>query len=587
VRQRKLRAVGAIIVVAVVCAAGLVGAARSQVAAPVRSGPPFMLSSDIRMLVKYYEGIRLNSAGDRACLYNDGETGCWDLTSTGKGNCTIGWGHLVNKGPCDAAAEMKYGDGITFDDAEKLLTQDIKVNALDPLDDCVKVPLSEGELRALVSFLFNEGPGPAQAVNAHYLKNKKTGQRTFKPCVPGPVARLLNDGGYDQLPAKLLRYDRKSKPLQHRRQQEVYDATGGVQGEARPAKWYITTGVRSIGGAVGTVRVNGKVCATNETGLRKRTCGPFQINQPVTIVASTSDPKSHFVRWENTTNARDLCAGQGASCSVQVRDQLVRAIAVFERGKAGSNPKPPPTKTTPTTPTTPTTTPKCTKDNLDSPPPAGCYRVTVRVIPSPLPSDPGNEGMGDGVGTATIQPGGQTLPCLNPANAGACITHVDVAAGTSATVTEQPGSLTGDPSSPPDSAFEMYGGACSGSGTCSFTPTNSSATVNVYFVPATAKLTIQAAGDGGEANMTVDGISGGAVDGISPLGPVYCGPEATMALPCSVLVRIENYAQVEADDPGDDTTVSFSENCTRSGQGPDFCDIFMTSDQTVTATYGG
>jgi GH24 family phage-related lysozyme (muramidase) len=67
---------------------------------------------------------------------------------------------LVNKGPCDAAAAMKYGDGITFDDAEKLLTQDIEVNALDPLDDCVKVPLSAGELSALVSFLFNEGQGP-------------------------------------------------------------------------------------------------------------------------------------------------------------------------------------------------------------------------------------------------------------------------------------------------------------------------------------------------------------------------------------------------------------------------------------------
>lgn len=113
------RAVAALALVALICGATLAGSARSQRQTPLRSGPPFALDAYTRMVVKYYEEIKLNDAGDRAVLYDD--------LGKGKGNCTIGWGRLVHNGPCDGrGSEKPYLDGITLETAESYLTQDIQ-----------------------------------------------------------------------------------------------------------------------------------------------------------------------------------------------------------------------------------------------------------------------------------------------------------------------------------------------------------------------------------------------------------------------------------------------------------------------------
>jgi hypothetical protein len=205
------------------------------------------------------------------------------------------------------------------------------------------------------------------------------------------------------------------------------------------------------------------------------------------------------------------------------------------------------------------------------------------VIPAPLPSDPENESIGVGVGSATIEPGGQTLACLNPEDPQACIVDADVPADTPATVSAQPGSLTEDPASPPDSAFYKFAGACTGASTCTFTPVSGS-TVEVYFIPAIVTLTLQASGDQ-QANMTANEFAGG---GLEPPGPVYCGSSyPANPLPCHVMVRVEKFAQVEANSGGATSKLqSFSANCTPESSGSSFCDLRMTSDQTVTATFG-
>ena len=523
----------------------------------------------------HYESIRLTAAGDRACLYNDGDkTGCASITELGKGDCTIGWGHKLHDGPCgvddDKYNDKQYADGITLKEADRWLDNDIKTNALDPLNDCVTAPLSAGELKALISFLFNNGPGPVQAVRKHWITDKKTGQRKLVPCVPGPVAKLLNQGHYEQLPEKLRQYINSKGPdgklvrnpgLVKRREWEIYDATGGREGKPRPAKWYVTAGIRSVRHGVGTVTVGGKVCATNEKGVRPRRCGPFSVDQAVTVAATTHDPNSRFVRWEGGVAARDLCVGQGNPCTIRVQDSLVRVVAVFERG-------PPP---------------DCSADDPASPPPPGCVRVTVRVIPAPLPSDPSNESIGEGVGSATLEPGGTPIPCLNPADA-PCVRTADVPANTTASVSAQPGSLSEDPSSPPDSALWKFAGACTGTGACTFTSTNG-ATVDVYFIPAMVTLTLEASGDEGHANMTANEYKGG---GLEPVPPVYCGfTYPANALPCKVMVRVEKFAQVEADAAGDPSIAldGFSNNCTPEAPESSFCELRMTSNQTVTAMF--
>ena len=255
-----------------------------------------------------------------------------------------------------------------------------------------------------------------------------------------------------------------------------------------------------------------------------------------------------------------------------------------KRGKPTPVPKPPPPNPSPPPP------PDCAADKLTEPPSAGCNRVKIQVIPAPLPSDPGNEAIGEGVGTATVEPEGDRISCLNPSDAEACVLEVDVPTGAPISVVAVPGSLAGDASSPPDSAFEKYAGSCTGTGGCTLTPTSNDSQVEVYFVPSMVTLTLNASGDGGHSNMTANGWSGGAVEGTEPMSPVYCGASfPSNPLPCSLEARVDNTVQVEAD-TGGDASISlsgFSSNCKPSTEGPDFCDVVMDADQTVTAEFTG
>ena len=53
------------------------------------------------------------------------------------------------------------------------------------------------------------------------------------------------------------------------------------------------------------------------------------------------------------------------------------------------------------------------------------------------------------------------------------------------------------------------------------------------------------------------------------------------------MVRVEKFAQVEANTAGDPniTLDGFSSNCTPEASGSSFCEIRMTTDQTVTAMF--
>jgi lysozyme len=249
----------------------------------------------------------------------------------------------------------------------------------------------------------------------------------------------------------------------------------------------------------------------------------------------------------------------------------------------GGNPTPSPTPP-------PTPVPHggdCANDNTSQPPPAGCYRVKFQVIPDHYPGDT-QQGLGVGVGIATLEPSGVTISCLNPSDAGACVESADVPVNTTVTITATPGSESPDPATPVDSAFEKFTGSCTGSGSCALTPSSNNTVVDVYFVPAVVTLTLSSpqATDGIE--MSANGE--GHVATTDPFSPVYCPSQsgASMPLPCSMLVRVNGEVQVEAD-RGTDTALSqtptFSDNCPARPNAPTFCDITLTADQTVTATF--
>lgn len=89
---------------------------------------------------------------------------------------TIGVGHLIKPG--------EHFTTITRDEAFALLAIDVK-KCETAIRSNVRVPLSQNQFDALVSFLFNVGTGPI---------------------VKSGVATELNAGHYDKVPAKLLEW---------------------------------------------------------------------------------------------------------------------------------------------------------------------------------------------------------------------------------------------------------------------------------------------------------------------------------------------------------------------------------------------
>lgn len=80
------------------------------------------------------------------------------------GYWTIGWGHVVLDGHGrmikgkgnEALAKAVYPSGITMDEAEKLLAQDLAIHEA-AVEKLVNVPINDNQFSALVSFSFNLG----------------------------------------------------------------------------------------------------------------------------------------------------------------------------------------------------------------------------------------------------------------------------------------------------------------------------------------------------------------------------------------------------------------------------------------------
>ena len=118
-------------------------------------------------LIKRLEGLRLE-------VYQD-VAGFW----------TVGYGHLITQ----ADNLYPYSDvtEITEAEADRLLAQDMRI-AQGIVAQHVRVPLTPAQRDALVSFVFNIGPGAPGAKDGFvYLKN---GQ-------PSTMLRKINAGDFE------------------------------------------------------------------------------------------------------------------------------------------------------------------------------------------------------------------------------------------------------------------------------------------------------------------------------------------------------------------------------------------------------
>lgn len=122
---------------------------------------------------------------------------------------TIGVGHLLTSQEKRTGTivingrAVSYRNGLTDEQVKDLLAQDVKKYE-KVVSDSVKVPLTQGQFDALVSFSYNVGP------NAFKKSN---------------LLRVLNQGKYNQVPNEMRKWvkagGRTVKGLKNRREAEI------------------------------------------------------------------------------------------------------------------------------------------------------------------------------------------------------------------------------------------------------------------------------------------------------------------------------------------------------------------------------
>ena len=116
--------------------------------------------------------------GFRGSMYNDAA-----------GHCTIGFGHLVHHGPINGSEPAEFKHGITLERALALLEADA-ATAAACVRQHVKVPLSQPQFDALVSFVFNVGTGAFEGSTLL----KRLNAREYG-AVPDELAKWSKAGG--------------------------------------------------------------------------------------------------------------------------------------------------------------------------------------------------------------------------------------------------------------------------------------------------------------------------------------------------------------------------------------------------------
>lgn len=142
----------------------------------------------------YAAGLTLTkkSEGWSAFLYNDVAR-----------YCTIGYGHLIKKAPCDGSEPTEFRTGITEPAGEDMLIGDM-ATAQSAVVSAVTAPLTDGQFAALADFVFNVGGANFRA---------------------STLLRVVNAGQTDGVPVQLRRWvNAKGKVwpgLQTRREGEI------------------------------------------------------------------------------------------------------------------------------------------------------------------------------------------------------------------------------------------------------------------------------------------------------------------------------------------------------------------------------
>jgi lysozyme len=133
------------------------------------------------------ESAHISRAGARFIARFEGFRG--ELYNDAAGHCTIGYGHLVHRGPTDGSEPAEFKRGITQQRALELLQEDARA-AESAVNDNVTVSLSQHQFDALVSFVFNVGSG--NFCSSTLLRELNSG---LYQSVPSELSKWVNAGG--------------------------------------------------------------------------------------------------------------------------------------------------------------------------------------------------------------------------------------------------------------------------------------------------------------------------------------------------------------------------------------------------------
>jgi lysozyme len=181
--------------------AGLISCKSSQVPDLDYLPPGELLSSqkelppqDVKLRPIFPPGIALtkSSEGWVPHLYNDAVK-----------YCTIGYGHLIRKAPCNGTEPAEFRNGLSKPRGEEILVGDLASSQYSIMTS-VKIPLTDGQFAALTDFVFNVG-------SANFRSST--------------LLQVVNANQHDKVPAQLRRWVlANGKPLaalETRREREI------------------------------------------------------------------------------------------------------------------------------------------------------------------------------------------------------------------------------------------------------------------------------------------------------------------------------------------------------------------------------
>jgi lysozyme len=140
------------------------------------------------------EGLELtkHSEGFRSHLYNDAVK-----------YCTIAYGHLVKRAPCDGTENADFRRGLSQEQGTQLLTNDMD-RVRQSVTGLVHVEMSSGQYGALCDFVFNVG-------NTNFSKST--------------LLRVINSKQDDRIPVQFRRWilanGKELDALRSRREREI------------------------------------------------------------------------------------------------------------------------------------------------------------------------------------------------------------------------------------------------------------------------------------------------------------------------------------------------------------------------------